>query len=109
MWFAIIAKDRPDSLADRLAVREAHLEHIGLLQSAGRLLLAGPLPAEAGTDPGVAGFAGSIIIADFSSIAAAQDWLDKDPYGQAGIFESVEIQPFVQVLPTLSRGAEPSL
>ena len=28
MWYAVIAEDVPDSLAGRLAVREAHLERL---------------------------------------------------------------------------------
>ena len=45
MLYAILATDRPGSLADRLAARPAHLERLHALQEEGRLVLAGPHPA----------------------------------------------------------------
>ena len=99
MYYAIIGQDRVDSLALRLQERPAHLERIKALQAAGRLLLAGPNPAIDSEDPGPAGFTGSIIIAEFSSLLQAQQWADEDPYRKAGVYESVVVKPFKKVLP----------
>jgi len=74
MLYSIIAEDRENSLENRLAARPAHLERLQQLQSAGRLILAGPFPAIDSEDPGPAGFSGSLIIAEFESLAAAQTW-----------------------------------
>jgi uncharacterized protein YciI len=99
MWFAIISEDVPDSLALRLSVRPAHLQRLTQLKNEGRLLVAGPNPAIAANNPGDAGFTGSIVIADFDSLADAQTWADNDPYVDAGVYLEVSIKPFKKVLP----------
>ncbi|MCB1807897.1 MAG: YciI family protein, partial [Candidatus Competibacteraceae bacterium] len=79
--------------------RPAHLERLQALQTAGRLVLAGPLPAVDSPDPGPAGFTGSLIVAEFDSLADAQAWADADPYRAAGVYASVDVKPFKQVFP----------
>jgi uncharacterized protein YciI len=61
--------------------------------------LAGPLPAIDAHDPGPAGFSGSLIVAEFTSLAAAREWADDDPYLAAGVYRDVEVHPFRMVLP----------
>ena len=99
MWYAILARDVPDSLQRRLAARPAHLERLSALRDEGRLLLAGPLPAIDTEDPGPAGFSGSLVVARFDSLDAARAWADADPYVAAGVYRDVEIHPFRKVLP----------
>jgi uncharacterized protein YciI len=99
MFYAIVGQDVPDSLNQRLAARPAHLERLQALQQAGRLLLAGPFPAIDSNDPGAAGFSGSLIVADFDSLADAQAWADADPYVAAGVYAGVSVKPFKKVLP----------
>ena len=91
--------DRDNSLEDRLAVRPEHLERIQVLQSEGRLILAGPHPAIDSEDPGPSGFSGSLIVAEFDSLEAAQSWADDDPYARTGVFSKVTVKPFKKVLP----------
>lgn len=62
-------------------------------------MLAGPHPAIDSNDPGEAGFSGSLIVAEFESLAAAQAWADADPYIAAGVYDNVVVKPFKQVLP----------
>jgi len=99
MWYAIIGQDTPDSLAKRMAVRPAHLARLQTLQNEGRLLLAGPFPAVDALDPGTAGFTGSLIVAEFASLQAAQEWAETDPYAATGVFRQITVQPFKKVLP----------
>ena len=99
MWYVITGTDTPDSLDKRLTARPAHLQRLIALQQAGRLLVAGPFPALDTEDPGVAGFSGSLIIADFDSLADAQSWANTDPYVMAGVYASVSVKPFKKVLP----------
>lgn len=99
MLYAIIGEDRPGSLESRLATRPAHLERLQTLQAEGRLLLAGPCPAIDSPDPGPAGFSGSIIIAEFPSLAEARAWADADPYVAAGVYAGVTVKPFKKALP----------
>ena len=100
MLYVIIGEDQPGSLAQRLAARPAHLERLQALQSEGRLILAGPCPAIDSPDPGPAGFSGSLIVAEFASLDAAQAWADADPYVAAGVYASVVVKPFKKVFPT---------
>jgi len=99
MLYAIIGRDGPDSLAIRRRVRARHLERIRRLAEDGRVALAGPMPAVDAPDPGDAGFAGSLIVAEFESLDAATEWLRGDPYVIEGVFEFYEVKPFVRVLP----------
>lgn len=100
MWYAIIGTDVPDSLEARKAARPAHLARLDALQNEGRLRLAGPFPAVDAADPGPAGFTGSLIVAEFDDLAAAQAWADADPYVAACVFAQVTVKPFRQVLPS---------
>ncbi|VXC41587.1 putative enzyme [Pseudomonas sp. 8AS] len=99
MLYAIIASDVANSLDQRLAARPAHLARLEQLKSEGRLVLAGPHPAVDSNDPGPAGFSGSLIVAEFESLGAAQNWADADPYRAAGVYASVLVKPFKLVLP----------
>jgi len=99
MFYAIVGQDVPDSLDRRLAARPAHLARLQAMQQSGRLLLAGPFPAIDSADPGAAGFSGSLIVAEFDTLDAAQSWADADPYLAAGVFASVSVKPFRKVLP----------
>ena len=99
MLYAIISQDQPGSLAGRLQVRPAHLDRLQQLKAAGRLVLAGPHPAIDSPDPGDAGFSGSLVVAEFSSLEDAQLWADADPYNAAGVYQQVTVKPFIKVLP----------
>lgn len=101
MWYAIIAEDAPDSLQRRLAARPQHLARLQALQDEARLLLAGPFPADDGADPGAAGYSGSLIIAAFANLAAAEKWAAADPYVDAGVYVRVTVKPFRKTLPAL--------
>ncbi len=99
LFYAITGEDVPDSLDKRLAARPAHLARLNELKDDGRLLLAGPFPAIDSPDPGPAGFSGSLIVAAFDSLQAAQTWADADPYVAAGVYARVSVKPFKKVLP----------
>lgn len=99
MLYAIIGEDQPDSLPLRQTHRPAHLERLRALQAQGRLVLAGPLPAVDSDDPGPAGFLGSLIVAEFDSLADARRWAGADPYLEAGVYTQVSVKPFKQVFP----------
>ncbi|TVS11262.1 MAG: YciI family protein [Wenzhouxiangella sp.] len=99
MYYCIIGYDVEDSLARRSGARADHLDRLHGLCSAGRLLTAGPLPAIDSPDPGPAGFAGSLIIAEFSSMEEAQRWADADPYILSGAWSGTEVHPYKAVLP----------
>jgi uncharacterized protein YciI len=99
MLYAIISQDVENSLTARLAARPAHLDRLAVLKSEGKIILAGPHPAVDNEDPGEAGFTGSLIVAEFGSLAEAQAWADADPYMTAGVYANVTVKPFKKVLP----------
>ena len=99
MLFAIVSQDVENSLPLRKQARPAHIARLEALTEEGRLVLAGPNPAIESDDPGEAGFTGSVVIAEFNSLADAQSWADADPYIDAGVYASVSVKPFKKVLP----------
>lgn len=99
MWYAIEGHDGADVLLQRLQARTDHVARLHVLRNAGRLLLAGPCPAIDAEDPGPAGYSGSIVIAEFESLADARAWADADPYVAAGVYVRVDVRPFRKTLP----------
>lgn len=99
MLYCILAHDVPDSEPLRAKAREAHIGRYRKLVEEGRLVAAGPLPNVDAPDPGPAGVAGSLTIAEFESLEAAREWAEADPFIGSGAYESVEVHPFKQVLP----------
>lgn len=97
MLYAIISEDISDSLPLRQQARPAHLARLEALRDADRLVLAGPHPAVDSDNPGDAGFTGSLVVADFDSLEAAQAWADADPYVDAGVYARVTVKPFKRV------------
>lgn len=99
MLYAIITEDVPQSLEIRLKARPAHLQRLEALKAEGRLILAGPHPAIDSPDPGSAGFSGSLIVAEFSSLEEASEWAKNDPYHQAGVYAQITVKPFKKIFP----------
>lgn len=97
MLYAIMATDIENSLSLRQQARPAHLARLQQLRDEGRLIIAGPFPAVDNDDPSVAGFTGSLIVAEFADLNSAQQWAQADPYVEAGVYASVMIKPFKQV------------
>ncbi|MCP9472944.1 MAG: YciI family protein [Nitrospira sp.] len=89
MTFVIIGYDGPEGEAKRTVHRPAHLANLERLDKEGRVLLVGPL-----TDK-----AGSLMVLEFASREEAEQFARTDPYTVHGVFERIEIHPFLQVLP----------
>ncbi|MGA6828151.1 YciI family protein [Nitrospira sp. NS4] len=89
MKFVILGYDGPEGEAKRKIHRPAHLANLDPLAQQGRVILAGPL-----TDK-----AGSLLVLEFETQAEAEQFARQDPYTVHGVFERVEIHPFMQVLP----------
>ncbi|TVQ52710.1 MAG: YciI family protein [Rhodobacteraceae bacterium] len=89
MLFAMICRDRPGSLDVRLANRDAHLAYA---HDSGAVVFGGPMLDEAG------GMVGSLVVIEVEDRAAAEAFAAADPYGRAGLFESVEIVAWKRVI-----------
>ena len=99
MLYVVFSEDVDNSLPLRMEARSAHLTRLRQLQDEGRLVMAGPCPAIDSNEPGEAGFTGSLVVAEFSSLAQARAWADADPYVEAGVYRQVIVKPFKKVLP----------
>jgi uncharacterized protein len=89
MKFVIIGYDSPQGDAKRKLHRAAHLANLEPLDRQGRIVLAGPL-----TDK-----TGSLLVLEFETQEEAENFAHQDPYTVYGVFERVEIHPFLQVFP----------
>ncbi len=86
MFYIAMCKDAPDGTEKRDAHREKHWEHIRAI--AGCTLIAGPTLSEDGS-----GTAGSVFVLEAESREAVEAIIHKDPFYQAGIWQTVEITP----------------
>ncbi len=86
MLFALVAFDQPGHVAQRMELRPDHLKFLESLGSS--LKLAGPYQNEAGE------LVGSIVIIEAASLADARAAFARDPYAQAGLFDTVSIKPW---------------
>ena len=89
MKFVIIGYDSPQGEAKRKIHRSAHLANLEPMDRQGRIVLAGPL-----TDK-----AGSLLVLEFETQEEAENFAHHDPYTVYGVFERVEIHPFLQIFP----------
>ena len=96
--FAIIGHDVAGSSAQRQLTRAEHIERLQVLNREQRLVIAGPTPIEHGKSE----MSGSLIIADFDSLEAAQEWASAEPYLRDGVYSHVDIKPFIQALPAVN-------
>src|SRR5690606_41812677 len=94
MYYALIGEDAPGTLQTRLAVRPEHVARLEALRDEGRLLLAGPMPAIGSPDPAPAGFTGSLIIAEFDSLASAEARAQNVPYMRDGVSVRIPLRSF---------------
>ena len=99
MLYAIISQDIENSLSKRMVARPEHVARLNELKDEGRLILAGPHPAIDVSEPGDAGFSGSLVVAEFDDLQKAREWADEDPYVVSGVYSSVVVKPFNKVLP----------
>ena len=88
MLYAIISQDIENSLSKRMGARPSHVERLNELKDEGRLILAGPHPSIDVSEPGEAGFSGSLIVAEFDDLQQAR-------HGQ--ILTPMLLQAFIQV------------
>ena len=85
MLFVVIALDKENGLALRLATREAHFAYV---RETGIVRLGGPFLDAQGN------MKGSLIIFEADDIAAAKAWHAGDPYVKAGLFAASEVRPW---------------
>ncbi|MBS0563567.1 MAG: YciI family protein [Proteobacteria bacterium] len=88
MRFAVICRDKPGHLEVRQANRAAHLAYIdttGIVEMAGPFIEDGKM-------------CGTLIVLQADSLDEARQWVAGDPYGKAGLFESVSVTEWKKVI-----------
>ena len=86
MLYAIVAYDKPNGLAHRMAVRPDHLAHLDTLGD--KLVLAGPF-LDANGDMN-----GSFMVIEADSQADAEATFGRDPFVAQGVFGEITIKPW---------------
>ena len=89
--FVIHCFDKPGHQQVRLDTGTAHLDYAKAWED--HMVVGGPLLTPDGQD-----MVGSMIIMDLPDLQAAYDWCANDPYGKAGLFESVTVRPYRALL-----------
>ncbi|WP_448951277.1 YciI family protein [Labrys neptuniae] len=84
--FLVIAHGKADAGAAADVLGEAHRAFLRELDRRGQVILGGPLRSEDG-----AKWSGSALMIEAPSAAAVPALLAADPYGQAGLYEDIEI------------------
>lgn len=86
--YVLICTDKPDSLPLRMATREAHLAFVKASTNVA-VRLGGPFLSPEGV------MIGSMLIVEASSPEDVADFVKNDPYGKAGLFQSVDVRPWM--------------
>jgi len=85
MLFVVTAIDKENSLALRMATRDAHFTYA---RETGVIRLGGPFLDAKGD------MAGSLIVFESADLDAAKAWHANDPYVKAGLFAHSEVRPW---------------
>jgi uncharacterized protein YciI len=85
MLFVLVAIDKENSLAVRMAAREAHFDYA---RENKNIRFGGPFLDDKGD------MAGSLIVFEAENLAAAKAWHAQDPYVKAGLFARSEVRPW---------------
>jgi uncharacterized protein YciI len=85
MLFVLVAIDKENSLAVRMAAREAHFDYA---RESKNIRFGGPFLDDKGD------MAGSLIVFEAENLAAAKAWHAQDPYVKAGLFARSEVRPW---------------
>jgi len=93
MLFALLCRDKDDGFELRKQTRPAHLEFLAAQQ----VRFAGPMLSDDESIP-----IGSIVVIECSDLEQAKAIAAADPYNLAGLFRSVDVHPFKQVIPEVA-------
>ncbi len=92
--FVMIARDGPEGAARRGTHREGHMAHIRKLEGEGCIAYAGPIRDDANTQS-----TGAVVVLSAANLDEARRIVNQDPFVSGGVFESLSVHPFKQVIP----------
>ena len=90
MLFALLCRDKDGGFELRKQTRPAHLDFLAAQQ----VRFAGAMLSDDASTP-----IGSLVVIECSDLEQAKAIAAADPYNLAGLFRSVDVHPFKQVIP----------
>ncbi|WP_155289333.1 YciI family protein [Rhodococcoides fascians] len=96
MSFVVMATKTPGADSIREATRSEHLKF--MIEHRDRVRWGGSFEDDHGA------WGGMTLVVDADSLDDVQSWIDSEPYCTAGLFESVSIAPFRQLIPEPFEG-----
>ena len=93
--FCIIALDAANSDQKRKQHLDAHVANLKQLKQKGKLIAAGPFMQSHEAN---ASECGSMLVVDFDTQKAAEDWYKNDPYSRAGVYQTLEVRPYIDAM-----------
>jgi uncharacterized protein len=93
MLFIIYRTDRPETSPElRARLLPDHKAHVKGIES--QIAFAGPM-----LEPESGKVIGSLIVAEFSSLADAHAWIDDEPFTLANVYQSTDVRHFINAWP----------
>ncbi len=92
--YVMIGWDTADGAQRRDQWRRQHVDYIHKLERNGRIRFAGPI-RDNGDDRSI----GVVIVYEASNLHDARNMANADPYVAGGVFETLTVHPFKQVIP----------
>ena len=96
-FYALFCEVDPTKEAVRHEVRGDHLAFLGARKA--RIHFGGPLIGPGGMPETM------LIVLNAESASDASHFMDDEPYHRSGVFRSIVVKPWVQVLPEAHEGA----
>jgi uncharacterized protein len=90
MQYVVMAYDATDAeaLPRRMQARPAHLEMAKTLKAQQQLIIAGAMLNDEGN------MIGSVMIVDFATEEALEQWLEVEPYIVGEVWDNIDIKPY---------------
>ncbi len=90
----MIGLDGPEGSDRRDRHREQHVAHVRALEREGRMVFAGPIRDDENEHS-----IGVVMVLETLTLDEAHELIDRDPYVSGGVFDSIIVKPFRQVIP----------
>ncbi len=94
--FCIIGHDAPGATEKRNRLLQAHIQYLSKLKQQNRLMAVGPLFSGKTSE---SEYSGSMLLVEFDTIEEARAWYEQDDYYLAGVYQTLEVRPYIDAMP----------
>lgn len=95
MYFVVFATDKPGMAEVRDYTRPSHRTYLRQHDSPVKVVLGGPTLGEVNNKMN-----GTMLVIEAENIKQVRNYVDNDPYNLAGMFQSIDIRPWLWGLGT---------